>query len=43
VSEARVGPTKAILANISDLNGIRIELAELSTDSSHRKAMDRWK
>jgi catechol 2,3-dioxygenase-like lactoylglutathione lyase family enzyme len=43
VSEARVSPTKAILANITDPNGIRIELAELPADSEHRKAMDRWK
>jgi hypothetical protein len=43
VSETRVSPTKAILANITDPNGIRIELAELPRDSEHRKAMDRWK
>ena len=43
VSETRVSPTKAILANITDLNGIRIELAELPAESEHRKAMDRWK
>jgi catechol 2,3-dioxygenase-like lactoylglutathione lyase family enzyme len=43
VSETRVSPTKAILANITDANGIRIELAELPADSEHRKAMDRWK
>jgi catechol 2,3-dioxygenase-like lactoylglutathione lyase family enzyme len=43
VSESRVSPTKAILANITDPNGIRIELAELPADSEHRKAMDRWK
>jgi catechol 2,3-dioxygenase-like lactoylglutathione lyase family enzyme len=43
VSEPRLSPTKAILANITDPNGIRIELAELPADSEHRKAMDRWK
>jgi catechol 2,3-dioxygenase-like lactoylglutathione lyase family enzyme len=43
VSETRVSPTKAILANITDPNGIRIELAELPADSEHRKAMERWK
>jgi catechol 2,3-dioxygenase-like lactoylglutathione lyase family enzyme len=43
VSETRVSPTKAILANITDPNGIRIELAELTAESEHRKAMDRWK
>jgi methylmalonyl-CoA/ethylmalonyl-CoA epimerase len=43
VAETRVSPTKAILADITDLNGIRIELAELSADTPHRQAMDRWK
>src|SRR5438477_12102194 len=43
VSETRVSPTKAILSNITDPNGVRIELAELPADSEHRKAMDRWK
>jgi len=43
VSETRVSPTKAILSNITDLNGIRIELAELPPESAHRQAMERWK
>jgi len=43
ISEIRTSPTKAILSNITDLNGIRIELAELTPESSHRQAMDRWK
>jgi methylmalonyl-CoA/ethylmalonyl-CoA epimerase len=43
VSEIRTSPTKAVLANITDLNGIRIELAELGPESDHRKAMNRWK
>jgi catechol 2,3-dioxygenase-like lactoylglutathione lyase family enzyme len=43
VSETRVSPTKAILANITDLNGVRIELAELPPESFHRQAMERWK
>ena len=43
VSEIRTSPTKAILSNITDLNGIRIELAELTPESSHRQAMERWK
>jgi catechol 2,3-dioxygenase-like lactoylglutathione lyase family enzyme len=43
VSEIRTSPTKAILSNITDPNGIRIELAELTPESSHRQAMDRWK
>ena len=43
ISEVRASPTKAILANITDPNGIRIELAELPADSEHRQAMERWK
>jgi catechol 2,3-dioxygenase-like lactoylglutathione lyase family enzyme len=39
----RTSPTKAILTNITDLNGNRIELAELPPESLHRQAMDRWK
>ena len=33
----------AILANVTDLNGLRIELAELGPDSLQRKASDSWK
>ena len=43
VSEIRASATKAILSNITDLNGVRIELAELPPESSHRQAMERWK
>jgi len=43
LAETRVSPTKAILSNITDLNGIRIELAELPPESLHRQAMERWK
>ncbi len=43
LSETRVSPTKAILSNITDPNGVRIELAELTPESQHRKAMERWK
>ena len=43
VTESRVSPTKAILSNITDLNGVRIELAELPPESLHRQAMERWK
>jgi catechol 2,3-dioxygenase-like lactoylglutathione lyase family enzyme len=35
--------SKAILANVTDLNGVRIELAELTPDSLQRKAMESWK
>jgi predicted enzyme related to lactoylglutathione lyase len=43
VSDSRVSPTKAILANITDPNGVRIELSELPPESQHRQAMERWK
>ena len=43
VSEIRVSPTKAILSNVTDPNGIRMELLELPPESLHRQAMDRWK
>jgi catechol 2,3-dioxygenase-like lactoylglutathione lyase family enzyme len=43
ISESRVSPTKAILSNITDPNGVRIELAELPPESQHRQAMERWK
>ena len=43
VTEPRVSPTKAVLANITDPGGVRIELAELPPESLHRQAMDRWK
>jgi catechol 2,3-dioxygenase-like lactoylglutathione lyase family enzyme len=43
LSETRVSPTKAILSNITDPNGVRIELAELPPESAHRQAMERWK
>jgi catechol 2,3-dioxygenase-like lactoylglutathione lyase family enzyme len=37
------GFSHAILANVTDLNGLRIELAELGPESLQRKAMDSWK
>ena len=43
VAPGNVSPTKAVLGNITDLNGLRIELAELPPESLHRQAMDRWK
>ena len=43
VSEIRASATKAILSNVTDLNGNRMELAELPPDSLHRQAMERWK
>ena len=35
--------TKALLSNINDPNGIRSELIELTPDSLHKQAVDRWK
>ncbi len=43
VAETRVSGTKAILSNIVDPNGVRMELAELPPESLHRQAMERWK
>jgi catechol 2,3-dioxygenase-like lactoylglutathione lyase family enzyme len=42
VGEIRTSDTKAVLNNITDVNGLRIELAELGPESMHRKAMNRW-
>ena len=42
VSPVRVSGTGAILSNVTDLNGIRIELGELPPESDHRKAINRW-
>ena len=42
VSEIRNSDTGAILSNITELNGLRIELAELPPESLHRQAMERW-
>lgn len=42
VSDTRVGSTKAILSNISDPNGIRIELLELPPESLTGQAIERW-
>ncbi len=43
VAEVRNSSTGAILSNVMDLNGVRIELAELPAESDHRKAMNRWR
>jgi hypothetical protein len=43
VAEIRVSPTKAILSNIADPSGVRMELLELPPESQHRQAMERWK
>jgi len=43
VGETANSATKAVLNNIIDLNGVRMELLELPPDSLHRQAMDRWR
>ncbi len=43
VSETRLSSTNAILSNVVDLNGIRMELAELPPESLHRQAIERWR
>jgi catechol 2,3-dioxygenase-like lactoylglutathione lyase family enzyme len=43
VSETNTSDTKAILANITDPYMGRIELAELTPDSLHQKAIQTWK
>jgi catechol 2,3-dioxygenase-like lactoylglutathione lyase family enzyme len=43
VADVNVSATKAILSNVTDPFGNRMELAELTPDSLHRQAMNRWK
>lgn len=43
VGQTTVSGTKAILSNVVDPNGIRMELAELPPESLHRQAMERWR
>ena len=42
VQDSRHSSTNAILSNIIDPNGIRMELLELPPESVHRQAMNRW-
>ena len=42
VEDSRLSGTGAILSNVRDPNGIRMELAELPAESFHRQAMERW-
>ena len=42
VADTRIGSTKAVLSNISDPNGIRIELLELPPESLTGQAIERW-
>jgi catechol 2,3-dioxygenase-like lactoylglutathione lyase family enzyme len=43
VGATNLSGTKAILSNIVDPNGVRMELAELPPESLHRQAMERWR
>jgi catechol 2,3-dioxygenase-like lactoylglutathione lyase family enzyme len=44
VQDARVSAqTNALLSNVNDPDGIRLELVELTPDSLHKKAEDAWK
>jgi len=43
VEDVRVGRTNAPLTNVTDPNGVRIELVELTPESLQRKAVDAWK
>jgi methylmalonyl-CoA/ethylmalonyl-CoA epimerase len=42
VSDTRAGSTNALLANVTDPNGIRIELSELPSESLQAQASARW-
>ena len=42
-ADVNVSPTKAILSNVTDPFGNRMELAELPPESLHRQAMNRWR
>ena len=43
VEDARTGNSKAPLTNITDPNGIRLELLEFAPDSLQKKAIDSWR
>ena len=43
IEDSRLSSTNAILSNIYDPWGIRMELAELPPESLHRQAMDAWR
>jgi catechol 2,3-dioxygenase-like lactoylglutathione lyase family enzyme len=43
VEDSRVSSTKALLSNVTDPNGIRLELNEVTPDSLPRKAEESWK
>jgi catechol 2,3-dioxygenase-like lactoylglutathione lyase family enzyme len=43
VNDPRTGNSKAPITNITDPNGIRLELLEFAPESSQRKAIDAWR
>ena len=43
VDDPRTGTTKAPLTNVTDPNGIRLEMLDYAPDSLQRKAIDAWK
>jgi catechol 2,3-dioxygenase-like lactoylglutathione lyase family enzyme len=43
VEDARAGNSKALLTNVLDPNGVRLELLEFAPESLQRKAIDSWK
>lgn len=43
VADPRTGSTKTSITNVTDPNGVRLELVDFLPDSLPRKAMDSWK
>jgi catechol 2,3-dioxygenase-like lactoylglutathione lyase family enzyme len=43
VDDPRTGATKTSITNVTDPNGVRLELLDFLPDSLPRKAMDTWK
>jgi len=43
VEDARIGRTKAVIANALDPGGVRLELTELPPESLQAKAIESWK
>ncbi len=43
VNDPRTGSTKTSITNVTDPNGVRLELVDFLPDSLPRKAMDAWK
>jgi catechol 2,3-dioxygenase-like lactoylglutathione lyase family enzyme len=43
VNDPRTGSTKTSITNVTDPNGVRLELVDFLPDSLPRKAMEEWK